>query len=256
MAEVPVPTYVPQQQAYVETPVSYAPLQQLPQAAAPIVAMNGFEVPIPLEAAPLVPAVPAAEGPIAVLNKEQHKWALTLVRGLKKNRQAPPFMKPVDPVALLIPDYFRVVTRPMDLGTVETKLIATGKAMTIASKQGKIYGLDYNPGSGLWEGSAGCGEVYRTVVDFKEDLERVWENCFKYNGAKDKNPVSAMAGAIQEVAEKAFASTPYAPAIEYNPPPPQVAQPQVVQAPIPQVKSEERRVSQLFFSFFIFYFFR
>lgn len=101
----------------------------------------------------------------------------------------------------------------MDLGTVETKLMSTGKAMALALKHGKIYGLDYSLGMGLWEGSTGCGEVYRTCQEFKEDVERVWENCFKYNGPKDKNPVSAMAGALQEVCEKMFLNSPYAPEI-------------------------------------------
>lgn len=107
----------------------------------------------------------------------------------------------------------------MDLGTVETKLMATGKAMVASQKRNKIFGLNYSLGVGsesetsLWEGSHGFGEVYRTVEDFKEDVERVWENCYKYNGPKDKNPVSAMAGALQEVCEKMFRTAPYAPAI-------------------------------------------
>lgn len=39
-----------------------------------------------------------------------HKWAF-------------PFMQPVDPVALHIPDYFSIIKQPMDLGTIKTKLI-------------------------------------------------------------------------------------------------------------------------------------
>ena len=39
-----------------------------------------------------------------------HKWAF-------------PFMQPVDPVALNIPDYFSIIKQPMDLGTIKTKLI-------------------------------------------------------------------------------------------------------------------------------------
>lgn len=39
-----------------------------------------------------------------------HKWAF-------------PFMQPVDPVALHIPDYFTIVKNPMDLGTIRKKLV-------------------------------------------------------------------------------------------------------------------------------------
>lgn len=101
----------------------------------------------------------------------------------------------------------------MDLGTVESKLNQTGKAMSAASKVGRTFGLDYS-GNGIWEG---IGEgVYRTAKEAREDVELVWENCFRYNGPKEKNPVSAMAGQLQEVAEKALKTLPVAPALEVS----------------------------------------
>lgn len=39
-----------------------------------------------------------------------HKWAF-------------PFMQPVDPEALHIPDYFSIIKNPMDLGTIRTRLV-------------------------------------------------------------------------------------------------------------------------------------
>jgi hypothetical protein len=33
------------------------------------------------------------------------------------------FNKPVDPVALKIPDYFNIITHPMDLGTVDKRWV-------------------------------------------------------------------------------------------------------------------------------------
>lgn len=47
---------------------------------------------------------------------------VTLLRKLMSNPWSSIFNKPVDPVALNIPDYFSVITNPMDLGTVKSKL--------------------------------------------------------------------------------------------------------------------------------------
>lgn len=146
------------------------------------------------------------------MTRDQQKFGLSLLRTLKKNRSAPPFLKPVDPVALLIPDYFRVITRPSDLGTVESKLNATGKALAAANKAGRTFGIDYTQGKGAWEGAS--DKVYRTADEFREDVDRVWDNCFKYNGPPEKNPVSAMAAAMKEVADKMWKSMPSAPLVE------------------------------------------
>lgn len=159
---------------------------------------------------PPPPPPPTTEGPLAVFTKDQHKFCTNLLKTLKKNRSAPPFLRPVDPIMLNIPDYFRVILYPTDLGTIENKLNATGRAIATAAKNGRTFGIDY-VGNGYWEGR---GEgVYRTAEEFKEEVNRVWENCFKYNGAKEKNAVSAMAGAMQEVAVKGFYSMPHAPSV-------------------------------------------
>lgn len=42
-----------------------------------------------------------------------------MVRELLKHEDAWPFAKPVDPVALNIPDYFDIIKHPMDLGTIK-----------------------------------------------------------------------------------------------------------------------------------------
>lgn len=229
----PAPQQLPEQQqayqpnpAYAATPApsySAAPTPLYP-AAAPVPQQHYIPPPQPTYAAaqptyahspaPEPPASATATGPIAVMTKEQQKFGVSLLRTLRKNRSAPPFLRPVDPVALLIPDYFRVVTRPMDLGTVEQKLSATGKAITAAAKANKTFGLDYTNGTGAWEGAS--DKVYRTAEDFKEDVERIWENCFKYNGPREKNPVSAMAGAMQDVYERMWRTIPAAPAIEVS----------------------------------------
>ena len=44
------------------------------------------------------------------------------MRTLKKLKDAAPFLRPVDPIALNIPHYPSIVRHPMDLSTVERKL--------------------------------------------------------------------------------------------------------------------------------------
>lgn len=170
------------------------------------------------------------------MTKEQQKHAINLVRNLKRNKNASPFLKPVDHIALHIPDYYKIITQPMDLGTIESRLQATGKAMTNVHKVGRIYGLDYSYGTqpGQWEGQVPEGfepKGYRTVQEFKEDLDRVWNNCFRYNGPRDKNPVSAMAGLMMDAAEKNYRGMPFAPAV--SPYPPRHVEPKVKQEPRP-----------------------
>ncbi|KAL2117332.1 hypothetical protein VTJ04DRAFT_9500 [Mycothermus thermophilus] len=60
-----------------------------------------------------------------------------------------PFLNPVDPVALNIPSYHKVVKKPMDLGTMATKLNA--------------------------------GE-YTTIKDFEKDFDLIIKNCKLFNG--------------------------------------------------------------------------
>ena len=67
---------------------------------------------------------------------------------LKIHPKAKPFLEPVDPVALKIPDYPLIVKEPMDLGTIEKKL---------------------------------RGEVYKDPSEFEQDVNRVWNNSLLYN---------------------------------------------------------------------------
>lgn len=59
------------------------------------------------------------------------------------------FKQPVDPVELNLPDYFDVVKKPMDLGTVKKKL---------------------------------DNSVYRDVDEFIGDVRLVFDNAMLYNG--------------------------------------------------------------------------
>jgi hypothetical protein len=58
------------------------------------------------------------------------------------------FLSPVDPVSSNCPDYFDVITRPMDLGTVRSNLDAN---------------------------------KYHSVAAWKADVDLVWRNSMEYN---------------------------------------------------------------------------
>ena len=73
---------------------------------------------------------------------------------VNKHKYAYIFAKPVDPVALNIPDYFDVVKRPMDFGTIISKLTP--------------------------KGDDGFGE-YFTVEAFASDVLLTLDNCQLYN---------------------------------------------------------------------------
>lgn len=59
------------------------------------------------------------------------------------------FQEPVDPVKFNIMDYFDVIKNPMDLGTIRKKI------------------------------SHNC---YKSAKEFSDDMNLIWENCYKYNG--------------------------------------------------------------------------
>ena len=77
---------------------------------------------------------------------------------------AAPFLLPVDPVALAIPDYFKVIKKPMDLQTAEKKLRS--------------------------------GE-YENAKEFEQDVRLIFQNCFKFNPSD--NPVSMMGREYESV---------------------------------------------------------
>ena len=58
----------------------------------------------------------------STLSNAQFKYCLSIIRTLKKQKDAAAFRLPVDPDALKIPHYPQIIKQPMDLSTVETKL--------------------------------------------------------------------------------------------------------------------------------------
>jgi transcription initiation factor TFIID subunit 2 len=67
---------------------------------------------------------------------------------LKKNKNAVPFLIPVDPKRDGVLNYFDIIKEPMDLSTVEANL---------------------NNG------------LYRTAADFHAHINKIWSNSYMYN---------------------------------------------------------------------------
>lgn len=83
-----------------------------------------------------------------ILGKDKLKWCLTTLKTLKKHHEAGPFLQPVDPVALGIPDYLEKIKKPMDLSTIEQKLNQSN---------------------------------YSDPAEFVADVRLMLDNCFTYN---------------------------------------------------------------------------
>ncbi|KAI8816398.1 Bromodomain-containing protein [Fimicolochytrium jonesii] len=83
------------------------------------------------------------------LVQEQLKFCGNVLKIVKRLKDAPPFLQPVDPVLLGIPNYLDVIKDPMDLSTIETKLRTS---------------------------------QYATYRGFVDDFKLMVENCYTFNG--------------------------------------------------------------------------
>lgn len=79
---------------------------------------------------------------------EPARMCYSILQNLKRHALSAPFLQPVDPVALNLPDYLEVVIDPIDLSTVERNLKAG---------------------------------VYANSLQFANDVRRIWLNSFTYN---------------------------------------------------------------------------
>ncbi|KAI8368854.1 Bromodomain-containing protein [Choanephora cucurbitarum] len=101
------------------------------------------------------------------MSPAEKKWCIQTIRSLKKHKRAIAFLDPVDPIYFNIPDYFDIVKHPMDLGTVERKLLA---------------------------------DKYLNVDAFKSDVQLIFDNCYLYNNPGD--PVCLDAKKLEEHYQK------------------------------------------------------
>jgi bromodomain-containing factor 1 len=98
-----------------------------------------------------------------------------------------PFVTPVDPVALNIPSYLKIIKKPMDFGTIEKNL-----------KNG----------------------VYQSAKDFYSDAQLVFHNCYKFNPEGDA--VNQMGHKLEDLFESLWKEksdwlAQHAPAPEHSP---------------------------------------
>jgi bromodomain-containing factor 1 len=128
---------------------------------------------------PITPSHPHPELGSQGLSSQQYRFLLGVVRSIKKVREASPFLKPVDTVALGIPHYHTVIKHPMDFGTVERKLLSSnpGKPDTNLS----------NP-------------RYHSAEEFIQDVRLIFSNCLTFNGPD--HVVSGLAKRVEEHFDK------------------------------------------------------
>lgn len=89
---------------------------------------------------------------------------------MKAHQKAEPFLHPVDPEALGIPEYFDIIKNPMDFSTVEKNLFA-GKysKSAIQNASSSNSSSEINPVKNLVEG------------EFKDDLLLIFNNAMSFN---------------------------------------------------------------------------
>lgn len=109
--------------------------------------------------------------------KKKYLWELKFCQEVLNEMKKPkygnvgyPFYNPVDPVALNIPTYHKMIKKPMDLSTIESKL---------------------------------KGGQYENAKEFVEDMKLMFENCFRFN--PDGDSVNLMGKEFQKVFDAEWA---------------------------------------------------
>ncbi|MCJ1274788.1 hypothetical protein MMC21_002586 [Puttea exsequens] len=109
--------------------------------------------------------------------KKKFQWELKFCDHVLKELEKPkyttlsgPFMQPVDPVALNIPSYHSIIKKPIDFGTMRSKL---------------------------------NGGEYENAKEFEADARLVFQNCYKFN--KPGEPVNVMGHNFEEIFDSEWA---------------------------------------------------
>ena len=124
-AESAVPAAEPMDAAAQPTAIAHsaAPTDAAQANAKPAETIGEAQVQLAAAAAaPAAPEVQPAEYSTAPITPAQKTFLIERMKNLKKAKYSVPFLKPVDPVALNIPNYPDIVKNPMDIGTMDRKL--------------------------------------------------------------------------------------------------------------------------------------
>ena len=114
------------------------------------------------------------EGIRAIRHKALMKECRECLSSVRKHKYAWAFNKPVDPIALHIPDYFDIIKNPMDFGTIKEKL----------DKKSQSNG------------------AYSGPQEFADDMRLVFDNCALYN--TPDSDAGLMGSTLQQEFEKAW----------------------------------------------------
>jgi hypothetical protein len=176
---------MPDQKSATPPPTSNAPT---PVAAAPAPTQAAD-----VHMADAISGASHANLPTSTLSVAQYKLCLSTIRQLKKQKDGAPFVLPVDTVALNIPHYNSIVKTPMDLSTVERKLVSSNPTKP-----------DSNPEN----------PRYFTADEFINDTRLIFTNCYTFNGPD--HVISQMAKRLEESFDRGIKHLP--PAVEVRQP--------------------------------------
>jgi hypothetical protein len=124
------------------------------------------------------------------LNSKDLKTCKSIINSLKKQKVAWPFLEPVDPLKLDIPDYFDIIKNPMDFGTIG-KCLDKNFYSTPEQVQSDVNlvfnnAIRYNP-----PGS----DICLMVDQLKKFFDLKWSSA-KFGAAAPTSPASAATPAV------------------------------------------------------------
>ncbi|KAI0786017.1 Bromodomain-containing protein [Abortiporus biennis] len=119
------------------------------------------------------------------LSASQHRFCTSTIRTLKKLKDAAPFLRPVDYVAMNIPHYPTIIKQPMDFSTIERKLASSNPSKP-----------DPNP----------ANPRYYHADEFITDVRLIFSNCLTFNGPE--HPITQMGKRIEAVFDKQIKQIP------------------------------------------------
>ncbi|KAK7331437.1 hypothetical protein VNO77_25662 [Canavalia gladiata] len=135
------------------------------------------------------------------IDRKGSSQCATILKSLLSHPYSWVFSKPVDPVELKIPDYFTIISQPMDLGTIKSKLeknnysgieeFAADVRLTFKNA------MTYNPPS---------NDVHLMAKELSKVFDRKWKDLDKKWKCEDENGKN-VTGTIKETVRKSFNGT-------------------------------------------------